>query len=239
MNLSDLPATFVQRLAAMHSLPDPLPAEPMGQFAAWFDEAQRAKQQPNPNCMTLATVDAAGTPSARIVLCRGMDVEQGYIVFFTNYQGRKGREVLATGRASVVFHWDHTDRQVRMEGYVSQSPDEESDAYFASRPWESRLSAWCSQQSEPIADRDELIARIPKVMSALQLSAQDLLTRGNAVHIPRPPHWGGFRLWCASVELWLGGPGRLHDRAVWKRAITMNTYGPASAGAWKCTRLCP
>jgi pyridoxamine 5'-phosphate oxidase len=211
----------------------------MGLFKVWFDEAHAAKQQPNPNCMTLATVDGAGNPSARIVLCRGMDVETGHIVFFTNYRGRKGREVLATGKASVVFHWDHTDRQVRMEGYVVQSPHAESDAYFASRPWESRLSAWCSEQSEPIASREDLTARIPQVMSNLQLSPQELLTRGNAVHIPRPPHWGGFRLWCTSVELWLGGPGRLHDRAVWTRNITMNQSGPVSTGTWACTRLCP
>jgi pyridoxamine 5'-phosphate oxidase len=197
----------------MHSLPDPLPAAPFGLFRAWFDEAHAAKHQPNPNCMTLATVSESGVPSARVVLCRGIDIERGYVVFFTNYRGRKGREAIATGRASTVFHWDHTDRQVRMEGYVVQSPAHESDAYFASRPWESRLSAWSSEQSEPIAKRDDLLARVPRVMKQLGLTAEELLTKGNAVDIPRPPHWGGFRLWASSVELWLGGPGRLHDRA--------------------------
>ena len=120
------------------SLPDPLPAEPFTLFRAWFDEAQTLKAQPNPNAMYLATVDESGTPSARTVLCKGIDPEQGYVVFYTNYTSRKGQALDATGIASVLFHWDALDKQVRIEGRVVKSPPEESDAYFASRHWISR-----------------------------------------------------------------------------------------------------
>ena len=113
--------------------------------------AQRDAAQPNPNAMVLATVDAQGAPSARVVLCKEILVERGGVVFYTNYESRKGRELAATGRAAIVFHWDHRHRQVRIEGTVERVPEATSDAYFASRPWQSRLGAWASRQSQPIA----------------------------------------------------------------------------------------
>lgn len=237
-----LPRALLDRLASTRVLPDVLPRGPMGLFKEWFDEAQAAREQPNPNCMTLATRSKDGV-GARIVLCRGMSLDDGYIVFFTNYLGRKGRELAACRSAAAVFHWDHPDRQVRLEGEVTLSPSGESDAYFAARPWESRLSAWASNQSQPLLERGDLVAGVEGAMERLGLDGNELLEKGNATHIPRPEHWGGFRLWCRRVELWIGGPGRLHDRARWERRLVARgeqacpasiadiTFG-GGAGAW-------
>lgn len=226
-------------MAAAQTLPDPLPADPFTIFSAWFTEARTSGRQPNPDAMNLATVSAGGGPSARIVLCRGVNPAEGYIVFFTNYRGAKGRQLLATPRAAVTFHWDHADRQVRMEGVVVQSPPGESDAYFASRPWESRLSAWASEQSEPLESRTTLIGRVGEVIERLGLDPDEILLKGNSIHIPRPPHWGGVRLWAARVELWLGGPGRLHDRGVWDREISQKQGEEVAGSPWRSTRLQP
>ena len=226
-----------------YTLPSPLPAEPFGMFKKWFDEEAAAGKTPNPNAMSLASIDADGTPSCRIVLCRGIHVEKGYVILYTNYQGRKGRALLANPRAAMAMHFDHSDRQVRIEGFAVQSPAAESDAYFQSRRWESRLAAWMSNQSQPIAAREELLARAEPIIAKLKLDPAELLARGNDVFIPRPAHWGGFRLYAKSVELWLGGPGRLHDRAVWRREMPMaSSWEAADAGGpngWISTRLQP
>lgn len=218
------------------TLGDPLPPDPLAVWKSWFDEAHAGKVQPNPNCFTLATIDPDGRPSARIVLCKGWNTDPGggYIVFHTNYRGRKGRALEAHPRAAAVFHWDDLDRQVRIEGPVVKSPAEESDAYFLTRPVDRRIGAWASDQSEPLASRDDLLMRAMSVIQRFNIDLDHL----DEARIPRPPHWGGFRLWAESVELWIGGTGRLHDRARWTRSLT-----PASAGftpgPWACTRLQP
>lgn len=219
-------------------LPEPLPGEPMMIARRWLDEAAAAKQTPDPNAMTLATVDADGGPSARVVLCREMNAEKGYVVFYTNYLSEKGRALSANPRAALCFHWNHANRQVRLRGPVTRSPDAESDAYFAKRSWESRLGAWASRQSEPLAGRGQLLEQAAKVIEDLRLDVGDLMTRGEQVTIPRPPHWGGYRVWAQSVELWVGGAGRLHDRAKWTRGLAP-AEGGFKGGAWKATRLQP
>ena len=128
-------------------LPEPLPADPFPLFTRWFNQAQAATAQPNPNAMTLASVGENGRPAARIVLCKDIDAASGHIVFHTNYRGRKGRELERHPFAAAVFHWDALDRQARLEGPVERSPESESDAYFRSRPWLSRIGAWVSDQS--------------------------------------------------------------------------------------------
>lgn len=226
-----------------YTLPSPLPAKPFELFKQWFSEETSANRTPNPNAMSLATIDPDGTPSCRIVLCRGINVEKGYVVLYTNYQGRKGRAMLANPRAAISMHFDHSDRQVRIEGFVVQSPAAESDAYFQSRRWESRLAAWMSNQSQPIPSREELLGRAGSVIEKLKLNPAELLERGNDVFIPRPPHWGGFRLYARAIELWLGGPGRLHDRAVWRRELPVcGSWEQADAAAsanWVGSRLQP
>lgn len=218
------------------SLPDPLPADPLRIFRAWFDEAHAQRVQPNPNCFALATADEQGNPSARIVLCKDMNLapDAGYIVFHTNHRGRKGRELAARPRAAALFHWDDLDRQVRIEGPVTHCPPEESDAYFRTRALESRIGAWASDQSEPIASRDALLEKITDVMARFGVGFDNL----ESVEIPRPPHWGGFRLWAQTVELWVSGPGRVHDRARWARPLTPNKGG-FTPGAWTAQRLQP
>jgi pyridoxamine-phosphate oxidase len=135
------------------TLPEPLPADPMPLFQEWFREAGVRRAQPNPDAMILATTASSGEPSARVVLCKRIDVAAGYVVFFTNYESRKGHELAARPRAAAVFHWDALHRQVRIEGPIIRSPDSESDQYFASRALDSRIAAWASAQSQPLESR--------------------------------------------------------------------------------------
>jgi pyridoxamine 5'-phosphate oxidase len=189
---------------------------PVRQFDTWFAQALDA-QLPEPNAMTLATVDALGRPSARIVLIKGVD-ERGF-VFFTNYDSRKGREMAANPAASLLFHWVELERQVRIEGRIEKTSAEESDTYYTSRPLGSRIGAWASDQSQPIASRDVLEAR------EREMSAKF------GENPPRPPHWGGYRLVPNVIEFWQGRPSRLHDRIVYSRA--------RADGPWSIARLAP
>lgn len=229
---------ILARFALGAGLPDVLPPDPMPVAKEWFDLARNEKVQPNPNAITLATVDERNFPSARIVLCREIAVSPGYLVFFTNYEGNKGRQLTRVPRAAAVFHWDKLDRQIRIEGPVVRSPDSESDEYFAGRSWEKRVGSWASDQSRPIESRAALLTRILDTVGKLGLSPGELLLKGDKVNIPRPPHWGGFRLWAERVELWLGGSARVHDRAEWSRELTASPGG-FDAGPWRSTRLQP
>lgn len=210
-------------------------------FERWFDEMVAAKQQPNPGAIALGTVDHRGRPRARIVLCRGISVEDGYIQFYTNYNSDKGQELTANPVASATFLWDHAKRQARLEGHVVRAPEAESDAYFQKRYWTKRIGAWASAQSQPLESRDQLINRVGEVIEELGLDLAALLAideGGPNVHIPRPPHWGGFRLWIDRLELWCEGTGRTHDRARWERELTAAGDG-YTGSAWTSTRLQP
>src|SRR5262245_25357284 len=147
-------------MSAELSLPEPLPTQPMPLFHEWFQEALARRTQPNPDSMVVATAASNGDPSARVLLCKQVVVDAGFIVFFTNYQSRKGRELATRPRAAAVFHWDALHRQVRIEGPITRSPQSESDEYFASRALESRIAAWASEQSQPLASRDVLPPRV-------------------------------------------------------------------------------
>jgi pyridoxamine 5'-phosphate oxidase len=211
------------------SLPDALPAEPLSLVSAWLAEATSRRDQPNPNAMVLATADLAGRPSARIVLCKEIDVASGTLRFVTNYGSRKGRELTANPRAALVFHWDHLHRQVRMEGTMQPVSAADSDSYFATRPRESQLGAHASQQSQPVASRAALRNQLDTVQQQYP----------TGIAVPRPVSWGGYILWIDAVELWVEGASRLHDRARWTREISLSGSATPVAGAWNATRLQP
>lgn len=192
-----------------------LDADPLVQFAAWFDAA-RAAGVPEPNAMSLATVDAGGQPSVRIVLLKG--VVDGDFVFFTDYRSRKGRDLAVNPRAALCFHWHAVERQVRIRGAVRPLDAAASAAYYRSRPRGSQLGAWVSVQSEPIADRELLVREIERRRAEF----------GEA-EIPLPPHWGGYRVTPSDIEFWQGRPDRLHDRFLYTR----------TESAWDCDRLSP
>jgi pyridoxamine 5'-phosphate oxidase len=176
--------------------------------------------------MTLATVEPDGRPSARMVLCRGFDRQAGWLVFYTDRESAKGRALATTPRAALVFHWDAVERQVRIEGPVTPAPDTDSDAYWLSRPIEARNAAAASEQSRPIASRADFLRKIEETAKRF------------AGGTPRPPSWGGYRVWAERVELWMGQPARAHDRALWTRALTPAGDGYAG-GPWSVTRLQP
>jgi len=259
------------------TLPNPLPNEPLALFAEWLNLAHTLKTQPNPNALTLATIDPDGSPAARIVLARRVDQQAGTLTFFTNYNSRKGLALTpvsangepAMSRVACVFHWDHLDRQVRFEGCVVKATAAESDAYFHSRPILSQVAAWASDQSQPIVSREELLRRNDAVEARFGITRKpahdgtsappEPTTSREATHaadataivpkgliVPRPPHWGGFRVWIDRAELWLGHSARLHDRGLWQRTITFargttseSSGATPSVSAWSVGRLQP
>ncbi|MEN9538175.1 MAG: pyridoxamine 5-phosphate oxidase [Pseudomonadota bacterium] len=195
-------------------------ADPFDQFNQWLNEAISG-QIPEPTAMTLATVGADGRPSTRVQLLKGVDaagpVPRG-LIWYTNYQGRKGQELARNPLGALQFHWVELERVVRIEGRVEKVSDAESDAYFHSRPLDSRIGAWASPQSEVISSRAVLVA------NAAKYAAQFLLNP------PRPPHWGGYRLLPDTWEFWQGRKSRLHDRL---------RYRLDAQGAWARERLAP
>lgn len=196
---------------------DSPPEDPMTLFDAWFAEAKQEEIN-DANAMALATVGEDGMPSQRMVLLKGAD-GAGF-TFYTNYESRKGRQLLATPKAALLFHWKSLRRQVRVEGPVEQVSVEEADAYFASRPRQSQIGAWASEQSRPLESRYALEKRVAKFAAKHAVG-----------EVPRPPHWSGFRIVPTLIEFWKDGAFRLHDRVVYSR--------DTPAEAWQTQRLYP
>ena len=194
------------------------PADPIALLKQWIEEASQTGL-PNPNAMALATVDSNGVPSCRIVLLKGLDRRGA--VFFTNRYSRKGEALKAHPRAALLFHWDALNRQARIEGDVARTSEDESDAYFATRARASQIGAWASQQSQPAQDR----AQLETVVAEFE-------KRFEGQPVPRPPHWGGYRVSLNVIEFWQGHVFRLHDRIIY-------TPQPHRPDQWKTLRLFP
>ena len=208
----------------MAALPDPLPDDPLPLVESWLKEA--ASVAKSATAMTLATVTPDGRAAARMVICRGFDVKAGWLVFYTDRESEKGRDLERHPQAALVFHWEALERQIRVDGPVTLAPDVDSDRYWATRPRDARVAAVASRQSRPLGSRAELLARVADV------------ARQHTADIPRPRRWGGYRVWAEQVELWAGQPARVHDRARWTRTLTRN--GDTWAGGpWYATRLMP
>lgn len=190
--------------------------DPFDIFRRWMGEA--AGTEPNdPNAVALATVDDTGLPNLRVVLLK--EVEPEAFVFYTNYESAKGRELLASGKAALNAHWKTLQRQIRVRGRIETVEAEQADAYYASRPLESRIGAWASRQSRPLESREALLAEVERRSEEFGETP------------PRPPHWGGFRLIPQEMEFWAAGAFRLHDRFRWVRA--------SHDRGWDVTRLNP
>ena len=194
--------------------PDSL--DPLARFASWMEEATRSEPS-NPNAAALATATADGVPAVRMVLLKGADA-RGF-TFYTNLESRKGGELKANPRAALCFYWKTLERQVRVEGSVEPVDAREADEYFASRPRQSRIGAWASKQSRPLAGIFELEREVAKVAARFPVG-----------EVPRPPHWSGFRILPACIEFWRERPFRLHERIVFRRA---------GSGNWTTEELYP
>lgn len=223
-------------------LPPTPPGDPVRLARDWLDDAEARCGQRHPNAMTLATADASGRPSARVVLLKNLSLSHGYAVFHTNYHSRKGLELGIRAQAAAVLHWDRLGRQIRLEGPTVRCPADESDDYFSTRPWQSRLNAWISAQSQPLKDPAELVQRARQ--SAKELGLPDPASPAPSppaaeAALGRPDFWGGYRLWFAAVEFWTEGTDRFHDRVRYERPLTPLDDNAFRSGPWSWQRLQP
>lgn len=215
------------------------PVDPLPVLRDWLDAAAGLTDRPNPHSLVLSTTDSRGRADARVVLLKHYDDRKGYLVFYTNYLSSKGGQLAACPEASALFHWDRLGLQARVRGPVVMSPASESDAYFATRGWESQLAAWASDQSKPVSSRDDLTVRMNEAAARFGGDGRDWSRAAPPDAVRRPPHWGGYRLWARSVELWMQGEARLHNRIAWRRDLAAAEGGRFQAGAWTARRLQP
>jgi pyridoxamine 5'-phosphate oxidase len=219
--------------SAASKLPADLPDDPLPLFREWFDTAVASGSMVNPDAMTIATIADGDRVAARVVLCKEIVSDPGYLVFFTNFASAKGKQLEANPNVAAVFYWDALGRQARIEGVAGKSPAADSDEYFATRDRDSRIGAWTSAQSQPIASHAALLEKHRQTRRRFNAAGPDSA-------VPRPPHWGGYRIGIRAIELWQQGEARLHDRARWERELERDvSQAGFRAGPWRVVRLQP
>jgi pyridoxamine 5'-phosphate oxidase len=204
---------------------------PLALFSSWFDDARGNADMDYPNAFTLSTVDDTNFPESRIVLAKAINNKEGYLVFYTNYQSRKGQHIFNNNHVSALFYWDKIKKQVRISGQCISSPKQESDDYFASRPIENQINASLSQQSQPIDDYSTLMTSFNNILTVHKGKADQ--------SIKRPAYWGGFRLYFSSLEFWIAGSGRFHQRYKYERTINNPSTSNISGTPWSLVKLQP
>lgn len=233
---------MIKHRIELHPLPSTPPEEPVRLVHDWLTEATEHSGQRHPNAFSLATVDENGRPSARMVLLKDLSLSHGYAVFHTNYRSRKGADLDSRVHAAAVLHWDRLGRQIRLEGPAVRCPSRESDAYFATRPWQSRLNAWVSDQSRPLENPAELAERARRKAQECNLpdpAGAASPSEPAQAALERPHFWGGYRLWFMAVEFWSEGTDRFHDRVRYQRTLTPADDFAFTAGPWSWQRLQP
>lgn len=230
--MNPLAQALFSSLLGKSPLGEVLPADPMPLFKSWLDEATESLGREAGPAMALATAGEGCVPSVRMVLCKGVSLAPPSITFFTNYESRKAMELEANPHVAAVFHWAGVARQVRIEGVAKRASAEVSDAYFRTRPLLSRLGAWASSQSRPLATREDLVAGVVSAATRFGVAAALATLSESSESIPRPPHWGGYEISIRAMELWTNASGRLHDRARW-------TYTEGAPSPWSGRRLQP
>ena len=223
----------------MKRLPRPLPADPLPVVEQWLAAVSASGRLRNPTAMALATADTEGRPAVRMVLLKQLSVAAGFAVFYTHYGSRKGQELDVNARAAGALYWEELGAQVRLEGPVVRSPDDESDAYFATRPRGSQINALVSEQSAPLEDFDAFLRTTRETVDELGGAPDPANPEADGAALLRPPYWGGYRLWLDGVELWLAGTDRCHERVRYERSLSREDAWTFSGGPWGSQCLQP
>ena len=209
---------------------------PLDTLDDWMNEVRESNTQPNPNCMSIATVDSNGSPNSRMVLCKELDTHKGYLTFYTHYYSIKSEELKNNAKCSALFHWDKFGLQARLKGFVKRCSDSKNDDYFSSRDIGSQIAAWTSDQSKEIESLGKMKDSYQEIMNKFQIND---LEEAKEIKVPRPDFWGGYDMWIEEIELWKNQKNRFHDRLKFKRKITIENGKIDAEMNWNSVRIQP
>ena len=228
--------TKLQRLLMNTNLRKANILNPLKTLQNWMKEVRDSNTQPNPNTMLVSTVDSNGSPNSRIVLCKELNAEEGYLTFYTNYSSTKSKELEGNAKCSVLFHWDKFGLQARLKGSVTKCSDSKNDAYFSTRDVGSQIGAWTSDQSTEVESLEKMEGSYQQIMEKFKLKS---LGDDTEVTIPRPDFWGGYDMWIGEIELWKNQNNRFHDRLRFKRNIKIENGNIDAEKEWSVIRIQP
>ena len=209
---------------------------PLSTLQDWMKKVSDSDTQPNPNCMTVSTVDSNGLPNSRMVLCRELNIEEGHLTFYTNYSSIKSKELESNAKCSVLFHWDKFGLQVRLRGTAIRCSNSKNDAYFSTRALGSQVAAWASDQSKEIESLEMMDTSYQKIMDKFKINN---LANDPEKEIPRPDFWGGYEIWVGEIELWKNQKNRFHDRLKFTRNISIENGNIEADKEWSIIRVQP